>query len=874
MSGAHPNGRPGSSRFLPFLEARTTVRSLDFRAPKDYRDWCRSGQRPANVPSNPDTFYSEFVGWPDWLGTAPRPYKEAIAFVHPLGIATRDEWVERYAAGEFPRDIPKWPQNVYDEFTKWSDFLGRKKDFRFRPFDEARQFFRALGLRRRQDHTEFVQSDECPKDIPSDPDRTYAGKGWVNYADYLGLDGARLDRGEVASILRALRGVVRDLTPAELYAVLHRRGVIGHRFATNGNAPVLRALEQLCQVADPDALLERLARDLDGAATAGQDDDQASEAEGDLDVPVGTGTAEEETDEAPNEELLAGSVDEEGDDPWAPPGSQAPSPSHFDGVDAVAEHLVRRDEELLAFLVDKRLDLLWQVAISSGLPAALDLLGEGCGGVHYAAIRRRFLEEYEAADRLPIPAAYTFRSNGEPAPPLLSQKRAALRVLRDCRIGNWSGVGAGKTISAILAAMVVEAKLTIVVAFNSTLEKWRADIKNAYPAARVLVKERGPFAFDPGVPTFLIVNYETFQQPWSDPDLIDQILGRLRVDFIVLDEIHSARQRRERPDVEASARHRRIRRLVFGAGAANPGLRVMAMSATPVVNNLHEARTTLELVIGKDLSDVPTRPTIANAVEYHKLFLRFGIRYRPDYSDRLGEPRVVEVDGMPHLRELMALPRYGYIPPLERVLLRAKLAEIVRHSRPGTLIYTQFVTDMVEPLRQALARVGLSVGVYTGDEKGGLAEFLARQVPGTPGAKDVLIGSAPIGTGVDGLQHVCDQLIFACLPWTRAEFDQVVGRLTRLDGEKGRKVEVIIPEVVLRHQGEEWSWDRRRRRCIEYKRSIADAALDGVIPEGRLPTERELYRQSMASLAAWEVELAPQEDSGGVAGRKGRTDRP
>ena len=869
MSSMHPDGRRGSGRFLPFLEARAIVRGLNFKAPKDYRAWCKSGQRPANVPSNPDKYYPEFGSWPDWLGTAPRPYEEAIAFVHPLGILTRDEWEKRYAAGEFPRDIPKWPQNVYPEFTFWADFLGRKKDFRFRPFVEARQFFRTLGLGSRREHTAFIQSEECPKDIPSDPAGTYADQGWVNYADYLGLDGARLNRGEVASIVRSLRSVVRDLTPVELYAVLHRRGVIGHRFATNGNASVLQALEQLCQVADPDALLERLARELEEAASTRWDEAQDPELEGGVAVSDAAPDGDEGSDEAPNEALLAGSGDGaggSGGDSWALLGVQAPSTAHFDGVDAVAEHLVRRDEDLLAFLVDKRLDLLWQVAISSGLSAALDLLGEGRGGVHYAEVRRRFLEEYEAADRLPVPPGYAFRSRGVPAPPLLSQKRAALHVLADRRVGNWSGVGTGKTISAILAAMVVEARLTVVVAFNSTLEKWKADIQNAYPAARVLVKERGPFAFDPGVPTFLIVNYETFQQAWSEPGLIDELLSHYRVDFIVLDEIHSARQRRERPDGDTSARHRRIRRLVFEAGAVNPSIRVLAMSATPVVNNLYEARTTLELVIGKDLSDVPTRPTVANAVEYHKLFLRHGIRYRPDYSDRLGEPRIVEVDGMPHLRELMALPRYGYIPPLERVLLKAKLAEIVRLARPGTLIFTQFVAEMVEPLRQALIQAGLSVGVYTGEEKGGLAGFLARHDPGVPGAKDVLIGSSPIGTGVDGLQHVCDRLIFACLPWTRAEFDQIVGRLTRLDGERGRKVEVFIPEVVLRHQEEEWSWDRRRRSCIEYKRSIADAALDGVIPAGRLPTEGEMYRQSMASFSEWEAELGPK-DSGDATGR-------
>ena len=70
MSSTPPDGRRGSGRFLPFLEARAFVRGLNFQVPKDFRAWCGSGQRPANVPSNPDVYYSEFVSWPDWLGTA------------------------------------------------------------------------------------------------------------------------------------------------------------------------------------------------------------------------------------------------------------------------------------------------------------------------------------------------------------------------------------------------------------------------------------------------------------------------------------------------------------------------------------------------------------------------------------------------------------------------------------------------------------------------------------------------------------------------------------------------------------------------------------------------------------------------------------
>ena len=56
----------------------------------------------------------------------------------------------------------------------------------------------------------------------------------------------------------------------------------------------------------------------------------------------------------------------------------------------------------------------------------------------------------------------------------------------------------------------------------------------------------------------------------------------------------------------------------------------------------------------------------------------------------------------------------------------------------------------------------------------------------------MLIGTSAIGTGVDGLQQVCNRLIVNVLPWTRAEFDQLRGRIFR-QGQKQDKVTVVLP---------------------------------------------------------------------------------
>ena len=67
------------------------------------------------------------------------------------------------------------------------------------------------------------------------------------------------------------------------------------------------------------------------------------------------------------------------------------------------------------------------------------------------------------------------------------------------------------------------------------------------------------------------------------------------------------------------------------------------------------------------------------------------------------------------------------------------------------------------------------------------------------GDLDVLIASSTVGTGVDGLQHVCNRLIINSLPWTHEEYEQLKGRIYR-QGQKNESVEIIIPLIyaVLR----------------------------------------------------------------------------
>jgi hypothetical protein len=114
----------------------------------------KPGDIPANPASIYAKF--GWSGTGDWLGTgavAPRlreyrSFKSARAFVRSLGLKSRAEWLSYCKSGKKPADIPSYPEGVYEN-AGWAgtgDWLGssRRHGKDWRPFNKARAFVRAL----------------------------------------------------------------------------------------------------------------------------------------------------------------------------------------------------------------------------------------------------------------------------------------------------------------------------------------------------------------------------------------------------------------------------------------------------------------------------------------------------------------------------------------------------------------------------------------------------------------------------------------------------------------------------------------------------------------------------------------------------------
>ena len=120
--------------YLSFTAARAIVQKLKLRGNKEWREWSKSGQRPSNIPSSPDRVYHDdgWISYPDWLGYKGHaigkmlPFAVARAIVRKLKLESREEWRAWSKSGQRPSNIPGNPNNTYsdDGWISMPDWLG------------------------------------------------------------------------------------------------------------------------------------------------------------------------------------------------------------------------------------------------------------------------------------------------------------------------------------------------------------------------------------------------------------------------------------------------------------------------------------------------------------------------------------------------------------------------------------------------------------------------------------------------------------------------------------------------------------------------------------------------------------------------------
>lgn len=205
---------PYSQICRPFEEARSFVQRLGIKDVEEWIDYCKSGEKPNDIPHKPDRIYKN-KGWKsygDWFGVwkadtnssagkdiVPEknkqymPFEKARSFVRSLRLRNIKEWFRFCDSGKRPKDIPYNPDRAYKNsgWVSYPDWLGIgsiPKGFKYREFEKARSFVQSLGLEGNREWNEYCKSSEKPDDIPFAPYTIYAADGWISMEDWLGIE--------------------------------------------------------------------------------------------------------------------------------------------------------------------------------------------------------------------------------------------------------------------------------------------------------------------------------------------------------------------------------------------------------------------------------------------------------------------------------------------------------------------------------------------------------------------------------------------------------------------------------------------------------------------------------------------------------------
>ena len=461
-------------------------------------------------------------------------------------------------------------------------------------------------------------------------------------------------------------------------------------------------------------------------------------------------------------------------------------------------------------------------------------LKEDCGEwLKY--IVNTFLEEYRLVKQEQVTEDYKFEYE-----PSLMQKLMSYRIATNPYYGNWCGTGAGKTNAFLIASRRIDARVTVCVCPNSVVDTIRKSIIKVYPNSNIVVVKsmEDIVSYNREQYNYIIFNYEKFSQPYST-EMVDKLVSLNIIDFICFDEVHRTKN-------NESSTNQNLTNLRIFANKKNKDLKVLGMTATPLINNLGEVRNLLELITGTSFAEIikDNKCTINNIHNAYKYLMLYGFRYVPDYNITCKEEKIKIISDS--LTEQLVNFNNSDVNDIEGLFIHCKYNNIKQYITNRTIIYTQFIKKLIPNIKKELKNDGITFREYTGEID---SEERDRIITDFGEHKfDVILASSPITTGVDGLQKYCDNIIILSLPWTNAEYTQLIGRVNR-QGSNFKQVNIIIPQVFIElNDGKMWSWDEKRYNIIKTKRTLSDAVVDGRFASVFNLNRKKLLKDAIQSL--------------------------
>lgn len=480
-------------------------------------------------------------------------------------------------------------------------------------------------------------------------------------------------------------------------------------------------------------------------------------------------------------------------------------------------------------LVRSKVSAMWNLILDGADVVAMVNELKKSAGKWLKLVINDFEKMYAEVTSLEVPSDYGFEFK-----PNMMQNLIAYSMMNNNHFGNWSGPGAGKTNSFLLAASMTNRKCVVVICPNSVVSTIERSIDSFYNDSikidTVAVAEMDTLRnySNNAERLFVVINYEKFQQPAGVDGLIADIV-KLNPDMLIFDEIHRAKEDATEKGLKKSLI--RLRRDL----AKNKDLKVMGMTATPLVNHCTDVRFIMELLTGKKYDEITKcDKNPRNCVRAHQALLLNGFRYIPKYPMKVNDDRdqIIKITkSIPYDKTIATMLRTRNWCGLDRELAKIKFDMMCNQGlvNPGhTIVYTNYVTGIIDTLKGAAEDNSLSYYTWTGEEKE--AWYSKKNFDSKSLDRDVLIGSKPISTGVDGLQKVCDTIVVIGMPYTYADYEQLVGRIYR-QGSNFQKAKIYRLNVTMEGSNGKTiiDLDQRRFEIVENKKNLYKAVVDGEI---------------------------------------------
>ena len=185
--------------YLSLEEAKRVVRSYGIKSMTEWREFCRKGLKPDNVPYALHYVYKE-KGWTtygDFFGTGRisdnkkvfLSFNEAKKYLKQLDFKSVDEWNDLVKSNKKPSNIPSQPAIKYKkEWKGLLDFLGLQKKTRkleFMSYEDAKNLTNKLNIKSSSEWNKHWKLNARPSNLPAAPYLEYKNRGWISWEKFL-----------------------------------------------------------------------------------------------------------------------------------------------------------------------------------------------------------------------------------------------------------------------------------------------------------------------------------------------------------------------------------------------------------------------------------------------------------------------------------------------------------------------------------------------------------------------------------------------------------------------------------------------------------------------------------------------------------------